>query len=189
MASSSRGLPGAGGGGGGGGQVSPSVAAFDAYCSTCLDPFVAACGTLGGGAEKAVSHLFCCVEIVGGEARGTLALCCRLLFCCLGDSPTRVRDGMMARCCLHCCVVIHVDRRSSTESWYFSYYDSLVPFFALVVISCFLAYMRSCASTGRSSMFCICALSRFVSGAFAAAPPSTTCALPFLWLPSIWGDS
>lgn len=55
MASSSRGLPGAGGGGGGG-QVSPSVAAFDAYCSARLDPFVAACSTLGGGAEKAVSR-------------------------------------------------------------------------------------------------------------------------------------
>ncbi|CAM9717284.1 unnamed protein product [Pylaiella littoralis] len=49
MASGSRGLPG-GAGGGAGGEVSPAVAAFDAYCSTCLDPFVAACGTLGGGA-------------------------------------------------------------------------------------------------------------------------------------------
>ncbi|CAM9862612.1 unnamed protein product [Ectocarpus fasciculatus] len=47
MASGSRGLPAAGGNGD---EVSPSVAAFDEYCAKCLEPFVAACGTLGGGA-------------------------------------------------------------------------------------------------------------------------------------------
>lgn len=51
MASSSRGLP----GGAGGGEVSPAVAAFDAYCQASLDPFMAACDTLGGGAAAGVS--------------------------------------------------------------------------------------------------------------------------------------
>ena len=35
-----------------GGGVSPSVKAFDAYCTACLDPFVAAATKLGGDAEK-----------------------------------------------------------------------------------------------------------------------------------------
>ncbi|CAN0325724.1 unnamed protein product, partial [Hapterophycus canaliculatus] len=47
MASGSRDLP---SGGDAGEELSPHVVAFDEYCLKCLDPFVAACGTLGGGA-------------------------------------------------------------------------------------------------------------------------------------------
>lgn len=57
MASGSRDLASGGGGGGGGGdELSPSVVAFDEHCSKCLDPFVAACDTLGGGAAAGVSR-------------------------------------------------------------------------------------------------------------------------------------
>lgn len=52
MASGLRGIPAAAGSGD---EVSASVVAFDEYCSKCLEPFMAACGTLGGGAAEGVS--------------------------------------------------------------------------------------------------------------------------------------
>ena len=64
MASGSRDLPVPAVGGGGGGDVSPSVAAFDEYLKKNLDPFLAACGKLGGGAAKGVSGAFAKIGVL-----------------------------------------------------------------------------------------------------------------------------
>lgn len=52
MSSSSREISASGGDGG---DVPESVSSFDEYCASCLDPFVSACETLGGGAAAGVS--------------------------------------------------------------------------------------------------------------------------------------